>query len=70
MFKPFDFQPGWATPMVVRHEPSFFATFFRLAGERNASASRFFLAPPGSALPNGRKRAPPFDVDQTRPHPR
>jgi hypothetical protein len=40
MFKPFDFQPGWATPMAVRHEPSFFATFFRLAGERTRCNAR------------------------------
>jgi hypothetical protein len=40
MFKPFDFQPGWATPVVVRHEPSFFATFFRLAGERTRCNAR------------------------------
>jgi hypothetical protein len=40
MFKPLSFQPGWATPFLVRHEPSFFATFFRLAGERNRCAAR------------------------------
>ena len=40
MFKPFDFQPGWATPMAVRHEPSFFATSFRLAGERTRCNAR------------------------------
>ena len=40
MFKPFDFQPGWATPMAVRHEPSFFATFFKLAGERSRCNAR------------------------------
>jgi hypothetical protein len=40
MFKPFDFQPGWATPLAVRHEPSFFATFFRLAGERTRCNAR------------------------------
>jgi hypothetical protein len=40
MFNPFNFQPGWATPVVVRHEPSFFATFFRLAGERTRCSAR------------------------------
>jgi hypothetical protein len=40
MFKPFGFQPGWATPIIVRHEPSFFATFFRLSGERDRCKAR------------------------------
>ena len=34
MLKSFTFQPGWATPVVVRHAPSFFATSFRFRGER------------------------------------
>jgi hypothetical protein len=40
MFQPFTFQPGWATPIVVRHEPSFFATFLRFASERGRCNAR------------------------------
>jgi hypothetical protein len=40
MFKPLGFQPGWATPIIVRYEPSFFATFFRLSGERDRCKAR------------------------------
>jgi hypothetical protein len=40
MREPFTFQPGWATPVIVRHQPSFFATFLRLRGERRRCAAR------------------------------
>jgi hypothetical protein len=40
MFKTYNVQPGWATPIVVRHEPSFFASFFRFKGERSRCAAR------------------------------
>jgi hypothetical protein len=40
MYEPFRFQPGWATPIVVRHEPSFFATFLRFAGESKRCNAR------------------------------
>jgi hypothetical protein len=40
MFEPFRFQPGWATPIVVRHEPSFFAALLKLAGERDRCRAR------------------------------
>ena len=40
MYESFRFQPGWATPIIVRHEPSFFATFLRFAGERGRCNAR------------------------------
>jgi hypothetical protein len=40
MYEPFRFQPGWATPIVIRHEPSFFATFLRFAGESKRCNAR------------------------------
>ncbi len=35
-----NFQPGWATPIIVRHQPSFFATFLRLRDESGRCAAR------------------------------
>lgn len=40
MFKPFRFQPGWATPIVTRHEPSFFATFLKFGDQRGRCRMR------------------------------
>jgi hypothetical protein len=40
MYETFRFQPGWATPIMVRHEPSFFATFLKFAGERARCGAR------------------------------
>ena len=40
MFKPFAFQPGWSTPVIVRHEPSFFARFLKFAGEERRCNAR------------------------------
>lgn len=36
----FSFQPGWATPVIVRHEPSFLAAFLRFDEERTFCKTR------------------------------